>query len=298
MKHETDITAADSVQVVERGPVRSIVRVTRHWDKSTFVQNIILYAGMDRVDVVNDVDWHETHILLKAAFALAASGPKATFEIPYGAIERPTTRNNSVEDAKFEVPAERWGDLGDAQHGFSLINDSKYGYDAIGNTLRLSLLRSPVSPDPNADRGPQHFQYSLYPHAGGWREANTVMHGYDFNMPLHAIQVAAHTGELPATHSFVTVKPENLVLTAMKKSEDGNSLILRFYEWAGKQTTADIAVPTGASAATVTNLMEKPEGTALTVSGGHLSVPVGKYSINTVRVDYSNRGSQFWQAQK
>jgi len=298
VKHETDITAADSVQLVEKGPVRSIVRVTRHWDKSTFVQNIVLYAGMDRVDVVNDVDWHETHILLKAAFPLAASGPKATFEIPYGTIERPTTRNNSVEDAKFEVPAERWGDLGDGQHGFSLINDSKYGYDVKGNDLRLSLLRSPVSPDPNADRGPQHFQYSLYPHAGGWREANTVLHGFAFNIPLHAMQVASHTGELPATHSFVTVKPENLVLTAMKKSEDGNSLVLRFYEWAGKQTTADITVPEGASAATVTNLMEKPEGTALTVSGDHLAVPVGKYSINTVRVEYSNRGSGFWQAQK
>ncbi len=298
VKHETDITAADSVQLLEKGPVRSVVRVTRHWDKSTFVQNIVLYAGMDRVDVVNNVDWHETHILLKTAFSLAASGPKATFEIPYGTIERPTTRNNSVEDAKFEVPAQRWGDLGDGNHGFSLINDSKYGYDVIGNTLRLSLLRSPVSPDPNADRGPQHFRYSLYPHAGGWREANTVLHGFDFNMPLHAVQVTAHSGELPATHSFVTVKPENLVLTAMKKSEDGNSLIIRFYEWAGKKTTAEISVPDGASAATVTNLLEHSEGSPLTISDGHVTVPVGKYSINTVRIDYSNRGAAFWQAQK
>jgi len=297
-QHGTDLTMADSVQLVEVGPIRDVVRITRHWDKSKFVQNIILYAGMDRVDVVSDVDWHETHILLKASFKLAASGPKATFEIPYGTIERPTTRNNSVEDAKFEVSAQRWADLGDGQHGFSLINDSKYGYDVKGNDLRLSLLRSPVSPDPNADRGPQHFRYSLYPHAGGWREANTVLHGFAFNIPLHAMQVAAHTGELPSTHSFVTVEPKNLVLTAMKKSEDGNSLILRFYEWAGKQTTANITVPAGASAATVTNLMEKPEGTALTISGDQLSVPVGKYSINTVRVDYSNRGSGFWQAQK
>jgi alpha-mannosidase len=298
VKNQTNITAADSVQVVEKGPLRSMVRVTRHWGKSTFVQNIVLYAGMDRVDVVNDVDWHETHILLKAAFPLAASGPKATFEIPFGTIERPTTHNNSVEAAKFEVPAQNWGDLGDGQHGFSLINDSKFGYDVVGNTLRLSLLRSPVSPDPNADRGPQHFQYSLYPHAGGWREAHTVLHGFEFNMPLHAMQVAAHSGELPATHSFVTVMPKNLVLTAMKKSEDGDGLILRFYEWSGEQTTADITLPGGASAATVTNLMEKPEGAALTVTGDHLSVPVGKYSINTVRVDYSNRGSAFWQSQK
>ncbi len=297
-EHGTDLTMVDSVQLVEQGPVRSVVRITRHWDKSKFVQNIILYAGMRRVDVVNDVDWHETHILLKAAFALAASGPRATFEIPYGTIERPTTKNNSVEKAKYEVSAQRWADLGDGQHGFSFINDSKYGYDVKGNVLRLSLLRSPIYPDPNADRGHQHFRYSLYPHAGTWRDANTVLHGFAFNYKLRAMQVDAHAGELPATHSFVTVKPENLVLTAMKKSEDGNSLVLRFYEWAGKKTTAEISVPDGASAAAATNLMEHTEGSPLTMSGGHVAVPVGPYSINTLRVDYSNRGANFWKEQK
>jgi len=297
-QHGTDLTMTDKVELVEQGPVRSVVRVTRHWDKSTFVQNIILYSGLRRVDVVNDVDWHETHILLKAAFPLAASGPKATFEIPYGSIERPTTRNNSVEDAKFEVPAQRWADLGDGQHGFSLINDSKYGYDVKGNVLRLSLLRSPVWPDPNADRGHQHFRYSLYPHAGTWQQADTVREGWDFNQTLHAMQIDAHTGELPPTHSFVTVNPENLVLTAMKKSEDGDSLILRFYEWAGRKTTAEITVPNGATSATAANLMEHTEGAALPVSGDHVSLPVNPYSINTVRVDYSGRGAAFWTAQK
>jgi alpha-mannosidase len=297
-KHETDLTMADKVELVENGPVRSIVRITRHWDKSTFVQNIILYAGLDRVDVVNDVDWHETHILLKAAFPLAASGPTATFEIPYGTIERPTTRNNSVEKAKYEVPAQRWADLGDGQHGFSLINDSKYGYDVKGNVLRLSLLRSTVWPDPNADRGHQHFRYSLYPHAGTWRQANTVGHGWDFNEALHAMQVQAHTGELPPSRSFVSVQPENLVLTAMKKSEDGNSLVLRFYEWAGKKTTAEISVPQGAVSATPSNLMEHTDGQPIAIHGDHFSMPVGPYSINTVRVDFGNRGAAFWQAQK
>ena len=117
----------------------------------------------------------------------------ATYEIPYGTIERPTTRNNSWEKAKFEVPALRWADLGDGQHGFSLINESKYGYDAEGNVLRLSLLRSPKWPDPNADRGHHHFSYALYPHAGDWKQALTVRHGYEFNYRLKAMQVEAHT---------------------------------------------------------------------------------------------------------
>ena len=161
--HQLD--KADSVELVDKGPLRASIRVTRTWQNSKFVQDITLYAGLDRVDVANNIDWHETHILLKAAFPLAASSGEATFEIPYGTIERPTTRNNKVEQAKFEVPAMRWADLGDAKHGFSLINESKYGYDAKGNVLRISLLRSPTWPDPNADRGHHHFRYSLYPHA-------------------------------------------------------------------------------------------------------------------------------------
>ena len=93
--------------------------MTRHWQNSKFVQTIRLSAEGDKVNVENQIDWHEAHILLKAAFPLAASGPFATYEIPYGAIDRPTTRNNSWEKAQFEVPAMRWADLGDGKHGLS-----------------------------------------------------------------------------------------------------------------------------------------------------------------------------------
>ena len=123
-----------------------------------------------------------------------------------------------------------------------------------------------------------------------------MLHGYAFHYKLRAMQVDAHTGKLPPSHSFVTVKPENLVLTAMKKSEDGNSLILRFYEWAGKKTTAEITVPDGAGHATAASLMENAEGQPLSISGNRVEVPVGPYSINTVRIDYSNRGADFWLA--
>ena len=201
----TRLTQADSVQVVEHGPMRASIRVTRHWQNSKFVQEIQLEAGADQAVVVNDIDWHETHVLLKAAFALSATSPFATYEIPFGTIQRPTTRNNSWEKAQFEVGAQRWADLGNAQHGFSLINESKYGYDGVGNLLRLTLLRSPVWPDPNADRGEHHFRFALYPHAGDWKQAMTVRHGWEFNYPLKAMQVQAHTGSLPAEHSFVAI---------------------------------------------------------------------------------------------
>jgi len=285
------LTEADSVDVVKQGPMRGAVRVTRHWQNSKFVQEIRLDANSDQAVVVNDIDWHETHVLLKAAFALSATSPFATYEIPYGTIQRTTTRNNSWEKAQFEVGAQRWADLGDAQHGFSLINDSKYGYDGVGNLLRLSLLRSPVWPDPNADRGHQHFSYALYPHAGDWKQAMTVRHGYDFNYPLKAMQVEAHSGALPAEHSFVTVTPDDVVLTAMKKAEDSHALIFHFYEWAGKGGSMELRVPPGATGAVETNLMEQPEGSALSVTGDRITVPYRPYEIVAVRVDYPEKES-------
>jgi alpha-mannosidase len=287
LDHFTPLVRADAVQLLEKGPFRAVIRVSRTWQSSKFVQDITLYSDADQVDVVNDVDWHETHVLLKAAFPLAASSRKATYEIPFGTIERPTTRENSWEQAKFEVPALRWGDLGNGQHGFSLINDSKYGYDCEGNVLRISLLRSPVSPDPLADRGHQTFRYALYPHASDWKAALTVRRGYEYNDPLWAMQVNPHTGDLPPVHSFLQLSASNVVLTAFKKAEDADGLILRFYEWAGESEDVKIHVPAGAKSATLTNLMEKPVGDALPIASGEMvTVPVHAYEIVTLRVDY------------
>ena len=290
-QHFTKLDTADSVKVVENGPVRATLRVVRTWQQSKFVQDISVYAGLDRVDVHNEFDWHESHILLKAAFPLAASSPEATYEIPYGTIARPTTRNNRFESAKFEVPALRWADLGDGQHGFSLINESKYGYDAKGNVLRISLLRSPTWPDPDADRGHHSFSYSLYPHSGNWKQALTVRRGYEFNYKLTAEPVASHAGPLPPSHSFVGIKEDHVILTALKKAEDEDAILLRFYEWAGTGGNVQIAVPPGVTAAQLTNLMEKPEQTRLTIRDGHVLVPVHPYEIVSVRLSYTTERS-------
>jgi alpha-mannosidase len=291
-EHFTKLDQADSVEIVERGPVRATIRITRHWQQSKFVQDISLYAGLNRVDIGNEIDWHETHVLLKAAFPLAASSSEATYEIPYGTIERPTTRNNRFEMAKFEVPALRWADLGDGQHGLSLINESKYGYDGKGNVLRISLLRSPSWPDPEADRGHHSFHYSLYPHSGDWKQALTVRHGYEFNYKLLAIQVEPHEGDLPPAHSFVEIGQQNVVLTAMKKSEDRPQLLFRFYEWAGKEGEVELTVPPGAKSATMTNLMEQAEDSPLPVERNRLRVPVHPFEIVSVAVDYPAGGTR------
>ncbi|RRA48089.1 glycoside hydrolase family 38 C-terminal domain-containing protein [Acidipila sp. EB88] len=284
----TLIHNVDSVELVEHSPMRAVIRVKRKWQASSFTQEIALYAGADHALVTTDVDWRERHILLKAAFPLAATSDHATYEIPYGSIERPTTRNNSFEKARFEVPALRWADEGDGKHGFSLLNNSKYGYDGVGNLLRLTLLRSPTSPDAEADQGMQHFSYALYPHAGDWKQAATVEHGYNMNYPLMATQVAPHTGSMAATHSYASVDSADVIVTAIKKAEDSNALIVRMYESAGKAAQVHVTLPPGATGASITNLMENESGAAVPVSAGVASVSIHPYEILSLKVEYAH----------
>ena len=283
----TDLMNADEVKLVESGPLRTVLRVKQHFQNSTFVQDVTMYAGSPRVDVNMQADWHEQHILLKVAFPLSVHSDKATFEIPYGSVQRPTTRNTQAEKGKFEVPAQRWADLSDAQHGFSLLNDSKYGYDAKGNVLRLTLLRGPTWPDPEADQGYHEFTYSLYPHALGWKEAMTVRQGLNLNYKMTSMQAEKHAGSLPPQQSFVKLGNENVILTAVKRAEDDNSLIIRFYEWAGKDGVVKVDIGPGVESASEADLMERPTG-ELQVEKAVVKVPTKPYEIKTVKLKFAS----------
>jgi alpha-mannosidase len=291
-KEHWDLTQADEVKLIESGPLRAIIQVKQHFQNSTFIRNITVTAGSPRVDVQMIADWHEKHILLKVGFPLSAHNQKATFEIPYGSIERPTTRNTPAEQGKFEVPALQWGDISDASHGFSLLNDCKYGYDAKGNVLRLSLLRSPEWPDPHADEGLHEFTYSMYAHQGNWKEAQTVRRGYELNYDLLAMQTAKHPGALKEEHSFLQVLSENVVMTAVKKAEDDGSLVFRFYEWAGKESDVKIVLPVGSQSASEADLMERPIG-ELALQGGAVIVHTKPYEIKTIRVRFATEQKSY-----
>jgi alpha-mannosidase len=289
-KQHWDLDKADEVKLVESGPLRAVIRVKNHFQNSTFVRDITLYAGVPRVDVKMLTEWHEKHILLKVAFPASAHSDKATYEIPFGSVERPTTRNTPAEQAQFEVPGYRWADISDGKHGLSLLNDCKYGYDAKGNVMRLSLLRSPEWPDPHADEGHHEFTYSLYPHGGGWKEALTVRRGYELNYKLVELLTGRHEGALPAEHSFVDAEPDNVIVSAVKRAEDDNALILRFYEWAGKTGDVKLQIPPGATSAADADLMERPEG-SVQLQGDTVSVPTKPYEIETIKVQYGSRAA-------
>jgi alpha-mannosidase len=286
--HKWDLNEAEEVKLVENTPARAVIRVRKKFQNSSFVQDICMYPGVARVDVNMQADWHEDHILLKVAFPASLQSDYATYEIPYGNIRRPTTRNTPEERAMFEVPALRWGDLSDTRHGFSLLNASKYGYDAKGNVIRLSLLRSPAdpdsAPDPHADRGYHEFTYALYPHAGDWKTAETERRAIELNNPLIPVAVGLHTGALPPSHSLVEIEPGNVILTAVKKAEDDDALVFRFFEFEGKAETVRLHFPKAASRAAQVNLMEKQDAPfTLSGDGKEATLTVHPYEIVTLK---------------
>lgn len=206
------------------------IRVKRKYQQSEIVQDIVLRGGSKRIDFVTTVDWHEDHVLLKAAFPVDIRSSFATYDIQFGNLERPTHANTSWDAAKFEVCAHKWADLSEGGYGVSLLNDCKYGYSIAGNVMKLSLLKAATDPNPEADRGMHTFTYALYPHEGDYRQGGTVQEGYLLNMPLTASAVAQTTGSLPDCFSMVSSSAENVVVETIKKAEDGNAVVVRLYE--------------------------------------------------------------------
>ena len=291
-----DLNDPESVKVLESGPERAVIEIRNRFQNSDFVRDMIIQPHMPRIDVQTRVNWHEEHILLKVGVPVNVRATKATFEIPFGTIERPTTRNTPAEKAQFEVAAQRWADISDASEGLSLLNASKYGYDAKDNVLRLSLLRSPNMPAPDgriADQGYHEFAYALYPHDGNWQAGGTMRQGYELNYPLIPVEVEPHAGTWPADHSFVAVSPNNIVITAIKKAEDTGGLIFRFYEFEGKSSDVRLELPGAATSAIETNLMEKNLHPLNLQRGGHeVNIPTAPYAIETVEAIFGTAASR------
>ena len=273
---------AESLEVVEHGPVRAVLRVVRKTERSVITQDITLYALLPRVDVCTRVDWHEKRTLLKVAFPVDVHTHRATCHIQFATAERATHRNTDFDTARFEVPAHHWADLSEGDYGVSLLNDCKYGYDVKDNVLRLSLLRSPIDPDPHADEGEHVFTYSLYPHGGDWRNG-TVQQGYELNHPLLVAEFRPSPGPMPKAHAFASIDAGHVILDTVKKAEDSRALIVRLYEAYGQR--GDISVTFGPRPKTVSecDLMEEQDK-PIACHGHRVSLYVKPYEIRTLKV--------------
>jgi alpha-mannosidase len=277
---------ASSVNVLESGPLRATLEVRRRILHSDYVQRISLNYNSPRLDFDTTIDWRERHILLKVAFPVDVLSNVATYEIQWGNVQRATHRNTSWDWARFETCAQKWVDLSEGDYGVSLLNDCKYGHDIRDNSpeggvMRISLLRSPTLPDPEADQGEHRFAYSLLPHAGSWGET-TIARAYALNDPLIAVQFGSQASALQPI-SLLSAEPANIVVETIKGAEDGNGLIVRLYESQRKRGQVRLNLGFELGSAWRTNLLEENQA-ALTPDGKTLTLSVRPYEIVTLRL--------------
>ena len=273
-----------SMDVIESGPVRAIVRIVRTTGRSVITQDVTMHSNLPRVDFVTHVDWHEKRVLMKAAFPVDVRSTRAAYEIQYAAIERPTHHNTDFDRARYEVAAHKWADLSEGDYGVSLLNDCKYGHDTKENVMRVSLLRSPIDPDPKADEGEHRFTYSLYPHAWDWR-TGTVQQGYQLNAPVLAVAARAKKGSKPAAYSFATLDVENVIIDAVKRCEDSRDLIVRVYEAYGQRGDVSLTFGRRPKRVTECDLMEENDA-PVRLKGATIRFHVKPYELRTFKVQF------------
>ena len=270
-------------QLIHNSPMMAIVRVKRSFHESTFTQDIILRKGSKRIDFETHANWQERQKLLKAEFALDILANKATYEIQFGAIERSTYGNTSQDRAKFEVCGHKWADMSESGYGVAILNNCKYGYDAIENNLRLTLLTASVQPDPQADIGDQYFTYSLLPHTSGWQEANVVQAGYELNVPLEGFMCKDEVTKEADCTSMIAGASDNVIVDTVKAAEDGRGLIIRVYEAVGSKTNTSLQTGFDLADVIECNMMEDDE-TNLLHNTRSFDFCIKPYEIKTFRL--------------
>lgn len=237
------VDAITKMEWVENGPVQAVLYTERHYCNSTIQQKIHFYAHSPRIDFETCVDWKEHQQLLKVEFPVDGNAGEATYEIQFGNIKRPTHSNTSWEMAKFEVCGHKWADLSDGGYGVSLLNDCKYGYSIKDQVMALTLIKSGIYPNAQADKEKHRFTYAILPHSGSWQEARTVQEAYMLNVPLLSSQPAeSKASEKVTEKELFRLSAENVILETAKEAEDGNGLILRAYEYENKRTKVKISL--------------------------------------------------------
>lgn len=267
---------AESVEVIESGGLRAVLRIRRRVSHSVVTQDVTLHAHSARLDFVTTIDWRERHMLLKAAFPVSVNPPQASYHIQWGIVQRPAHDNTSWDAAKREVAMHYAADLSDADYGVSLLSDCKYGCDVRDGVMRLTLLKAPGNPDPDADTGTHHFTYSLHPHSGAF----TLDEGYALNLPLH---VSKSSGTTP-TPLPPLVQATHTVIETVKLAEDGAALVIRLYEPYGRAVTERLTFARPIQEARRVNILEEPKTALMHIDGHTLTIDLTPRQFITLMV--------------
>ena len=226
-----EVTDLKKWEIKEQGSLRLVIGLEWKYMNSTIEQEMILYSTNRRIDFSTHVDYRERQQLLKAAFPVDIRTTYATYDTQYGNVRRPNHWNTSWDQARFESVGHRFADLSERNYGVALLNDCKYGYDVKDNLLRISLLRSGKQPDHMQDIGEHVFTYSLLPHGGDFVEGGVVPSAFELNNPVLAVEGKEKTDAV----SFFTLDNPEVEVDAVKKSEDGKYLVVRFHDFAGSR---------------------------------------------------------------
>ena len=282
-------------------------QIRRRFLSSVICQKLWLYSDDPRIDFETEIDWHEQHMLVKAAFPLDVHTSEGTYEIQFGNLKRPTHENTSWDAAKFEVCAHKWADLSEYGYGASILSDCKYGFNAEGSTLKITMLKCGTDPNPLADQGRHVFTYSLLPHLGDYR-CGTVQEAYCLNVPAISRKIETtdnnaddlndlmvldgadqagmnQAGTLPATFSLLSVDKENVIPETVKPAEDGSGIIVRLYDAYDMRTEATLRAGFPFRKAWLCDMLENREAELPVAADGTVSFPVKNFEIVTLRLE-------------
>jgi alpha-mannosidase len=282
---EHSLLGGATTRVVESGPARLVLESQREARGSQILQRAVFYRDLARVDFQVDVHWRELGgpeqgvPNLKVAFTARLPECESWFETPFAAVRRPSDGQ--------EVPALRWADVGGESYGVALLNDSKYGYDALGGRLRLTLVRSAYEPDAISDIGQHSIRYSLLPHSGDWRAAQVTRHAAGFNQPLIGRQIPP---EQPiGDESGYRWRPYlshagSVQIAGLKPAHQGGGWIVRLYESAGRTAEVELCgLPDGARAWQA-NLVEDRQA-QLGIRDGAIRLIFRPWQVQTILVE-------------
>ncbi|MBS6196196.1 MAG: alpha-mannosidase [Clostridiales bacterium] len=271
------VKLAKAPEVVENGNLKAVIRFTYSYHKSEIVQDMIVYKDSRRIDFKTHVDWQEDHRLLKTAFYTDIRSTKATYDIQFGHVERPTHWNNSWDWARFEVCGHKWADLSETGYGVSLLNDCKYGHSIKDNGIKLTLLKSAKEPDTSADMGEHDVIYSLYPHMGTVVDGGTIEEANRLNLPAQVI-----CGKFADERKIVKVSDHNVQIDVVKKAEDEDCLVVRMHECRGGSHKVELASDFPVKRIVPCNLIEHDCGDA--VEGSAVTFDVKPFEIKNFKL--------------
>ena len=270
-----DIPACE-IRCTEDGPLRMKISFVYRYRASLIEQELMVYSGNRRIDFATKADWHEDHRLLKTLFEVDIRSTKASYDIQFGFVERPTHWNTSWDWARFEVCGHKWADLSEADYGVSLLNDCKYGYGIRDNVMGLSLLKSAKSPDTEADMGEHFFTYALLPHKGSLGK-ETFTQGILLNQPALCVPGAMKK----QAGQFLKKDCDTVLIDAVKLAEDGDGYVVHMHECAGGRAHVELTSDYSVKAYAACNLLEEYEEKT---DGSAICADFGPFEIKCFRI--------------